>query len=420
MTKDVDRRVQFMGDRYLFYKEPISIESGEGVWLKDKSGNKYLDVYNNVPVVGHCHPKVVASLKEQASKLNVHSRYISDVVVDYSEKLVSKHAKELNRLKMACSGTEAVELALRMARVYTGGEGIICSSSTYHGNSFETIRMTVGPFEPEFRRVAYPQTFRPEKQGLSEEQLTEFYVEKISEQIQAFKKDDIKFAGLIFCSIFANEGLPNFSKDYLSKASKLVREAGGVVILDEVQAGFGRTGTWWGYELSGLVPDICVMGKPMGAGIPVSGVVSSAEISDVFHKKWSYFNTTAATPVQAAVGSTVIDIIEEEGLIQNAKKVGAYLKEQLDELKEKYEFIGDVRGPGLFLGLEVIDNKEDKNPDKPLAENLVESLKERYFLISNAGEHRNVLKLRPPLVFDTSHADLLLDALDHSFKKVSS
>ena len=130
MTKDIDRRVQFMGDRYLFYKEPISIESGEGVWLKDKSGNKYLDVYNNVPVVGHCHPKVVASLKEQASKLNVHSRYISDVVVDYSEKLVSKHAKELNRLKMACSGTEAVELALRMARVYTGGEGIICSSST--------------------------------------------------------------------------------------------------------------------------------------------------------------------------------------------------------------------------------------------------------------------------------------------------
>ena len=315
---------------------------------------------------------------------------------------------------------EALELALRMARVYTGGEGIICSSSTYHGNSFETIRMTVGPFEPEFRRVPYPQTFRPEKQGLSEEELTELYLEKISEQIQAFKKDGIKFAGLIFCSIFANEGLPNFSKDYLSKASKLVREAGGVVILDEVQAGFGRTGTWWGYELSGLVPDICVMGKPMGAGIPVSGVVSSTEISDDFHKKWSYFNTTAATPVQAAVGSTVIDIIEEENLIQNAKKVGAYLKKQLDELQEKYEFIGDVRGPGLFLGLEVIDNKEDKNPDKTLAENLVESLKEKYFLISNAGEHRNVLKLRPPLVFDISHADLLLDALDDSFKKISS
>ena len=158
----------------------------------------------------------------------------------------------------------------------------------------------------------------------------------------------------------------------------------------------------------------------MGAGIPVSGVVSSTEISDDFHKKWSYFNTTAATPVQAAVGSTVIDIIEEENLIQNAKKVGAYLKKQLDELQEKYEFIGDVRGPGLFLGLEVIDNKEDKNPDKTLAENLVESLKEKYFLISNAGEHRNVLKLRPPLVFDISHADLLLDALDDSFKKISS
>ena len=408
-----------MGDRYLFYKEPVSIESGEGVWLKDKSGKKYLDVYNNVPVVGHCHPRVVSSLSEQASKLNVHSRYISDVVLDYSEKIVSRHSDGLNKLKMACSGTEAVELALRMARVYTQGEGIICSSSTYHGNSYETFRMTIGPFEPEFRRVLYPQSYRPDKKDLSPEELCEFYVQEVKNQIKAFNKDGIKFAGLIFCSIFANEGLPDFPKDYLEKVSKLVREAGGVIILDEVQAGFGRTGTWWGYELSNITPDICVMGKPMGAGLPVSGVVSTTEISDKFHKNWSYFNTTAATPVQAAVASTVIDIIDEEELVDNANKVGAYLKEELIKLKHQYEFIGDVRGPGLFLGLDIVDNKNDKNPDKELAASIVEALKNKYFFISNAGEYRNVLKFRPPLVFDSDHADLLLTALEEVFREIS-
>ena len=408
-----------MGDSPLFYKEPINLESGEGVWLYDKSGKKYLDVYNNVPVAGHCHPRIIASLTDQASKLNVHSRYVSDVVVDYSEKLISLHSDNLSKLQMACSGTEAVEIAIKMARIHTGGEGIICSNATYHGNSHETFRMTIGPFEPEFRRVTYPEFYRPIEEGLSEQDLCELYVKEVEKQIKGFKQDGIKFAGLIFCSIFANEGLPDFPKDYLTKVSKLVRDSGGVVILDEVQAGFGRTGTWWGYELSNVSPDIVVMGKPMGSGLPVSGVVATEEITNSFHKKAFYFNTTAATPLQAAVGRTVIDIIQDEDLIENAAKVGNYLKNELKNIKDNFDFLGDVRGPGLFIGLDIVDNKEDKNPDKDKAIELVEKLKTRGVLISNAGQYRNVLKLRPPLVFDSSHADLLLERLGTSFKEVS-
>ena len=419
MSKTPNKRNQFMGDSPLFYKEPINLESGEGVWLYDKSGKKYLDVYNNVPVAGHCHPRIVASLTDQESKLNVHSRYVSDVVVDYSEKLISLHSDNLSKLQMACSGTEAVEVAIKMARIYTGGQGIICSNATYHGNSHETFRMTIGPFEPEFRRVTYPQSYRPIKEGLSEAELCELYIKEVEKQIEGFSQDGNKFAGLIFCSIFANEGLPDFPKDYLSKVSKLVRDSGGVVILDEVQAGFGRTGTWWGYELSNVRPDIAVMGKPMGSGLPVSGVVTTEEISDSFHEKAFYFNTTAATPLQAAVGGTVIDIIQDEGLIENAEKIGGYLKAELLKIKDDFDYLGDIRGPGLFIRLDIVDNKEDKNPDREKAIEIVEILKGKGVLISNAGQYRNVLKLRPPLVFDSSHADFLLDELRASFKEVS-
>ena len=408
-----------MGNSPLFYKEPINLESGEGVWLYDKSGKKYLDVYNNVPVAGHCHPRIISSLTDQASKLNVHSRYVSDVVVNYSEKLISLHSDNISKLQMACSGTEAVEIAIKMARIHTGGQGIICSNATYHGNSHETFRMTIGPFEPEFRRVTYPQSYRPIKEGLSEAELCELYIKEVEKQIEGFSQDGIKFAGLIFCSIFANEGLPDFPKDYLSKVSKLVRDSGGVVILDEVQAGFGRTGTWWGYELSNVSPDIAVMGKPMGSGLPVSGVVTTEEISDSFHEKAFYFNTTAATPLQAAVGGTVIDIIQDEGLIENAEKIGGYLKAELLKIKDDFDYLGDIRGPGLFIGLDIVDNKEDKNPDREKAIEIVEILKGKGVLISNAGQYRNVLKLRPPLVFDSSHADFLLDELSASFKEVS-
>ena len=415
----LQKRLQYMGKSPFFYKEPVNLETGEGVWLYDKSGKKYLDAYNNVPVVGHCHPKIVSSLKEQASKLNTHSRYLSEIVIDYSQKLTSLHSEELSILQMACSGTEAVEVAITMARIYTGGVGIICSNATYHGNSHEISRMSVGPFEPEFRRVLYPQYFRPIQKNLTEDELCNLYLDEVRQEIKGFKEDGIKFAGLIFCPIFANEGLPDVPKKYLTEVSKIVREAGGVMIFDEVQAGFGRTGCWWGYQLTDTPPDIAVMGKPMGAGLPVSGVVAKKEIALEFQQQSHYFNTTAGTPLQAAVGKAVIEIIEEEELIDNVNKTGDYMKKELLKLKERYPSMGDVRGHGLFLGVDMIKNLDDLEPDKDGAVALVEKMKEKGVLISYDGQFSNVLKIRPPLVFEISHAELLLTSLEESLEEIN-
>ena len=403
-----------MGFSPLFYKEPIHLVKGEGIWLYDDSNNKYMDCYNNVPCVGHCHPHVIESLSKQAGQLNTHSRYISKVVVDYSERLMNLHTNPLSVLQMGCSGTEAIEIAIKMARLATGGKGIICSNATYHGNSHETIRMTIGPFEPDFKRVPFPEKFRPLKEGLSENELCDLYLEEIKRAINEFSEANIPLAGMLFCSIFANEGLPSIPEGFLPKAAKLIRDAGGLVILDEVQAGFCRTGSWWGYEVNDCVPDIEAMGKPMGSGYPISGVGTNEEIAKTFHSKSYYFNTTASTPLQAAVGNAVLDVIEEENLKENVNSVGEYLKDKVSSFVDKFDKVGDVRGQGLFIGIECIEGNGNSEPNKELAVEFVERMKQKGFLISNAGQFRNVLKIRPPLVFQKEHADSLYEVLEET------
>jgi 4-aminobutyrate aminotransferase-like enzyme len=377
-----------------------------------------MDCYNNVPCVGHCHPHVIEALSKQAGQLNTHSRYLSKVVVDYSERLMSLHADPLSVLQMGCSGTEAIEIAIKMARLATGGKGIICSNATYHGNSHETIRMTIGPFEPDFKRVPFPEKFRPLKEGLAENELCDLYLDEIKRAISEFSENNIPLAGMLFCSIFANEGLPDIPSGFMQKAATLVRDAGGVVILDEVQAGFCRTGSWWGYEVNECVPDIVAMGKPMGSGYPLSGVGASPEIAKIFHEKSYYFNTTASTPLQAAVGSAVLDVIEEEDLLGNVNSVGAYLKDKVKGFAKTYDMVGDVRGLGLFVAIECIEGQGNKKPNNKLAVEFVEKMKQKGFLISNAGQFRNVLKIRPPLVFEKDHADSLCEALEETFEEV--
>ncbi len=414
----IERRRRVMGSSYVFYKEPIHIVRGEGVWLYDDQGRQYMDCYNNVPCVGHCHPHIVAAMHKQAATLNTHSRYLSEVVIDYSERLMALHAEPLSVLQMGCSGTEAVEVAIKMARLYTGGQGIICSNATYHGNTHEVFRMTRGPFEPDYRRVLFPETYRPIEKGLSEVDLCERYLKEIKTAIDAFASDGVPLAGMLFCSIFANEGLPDVPADYMAKAAALVRDAGGVVILDEVQAGFGRTGRWWGYEVTDCVPDIVAMGKPMGAGYPISGVGATADIGNMFSTKSFYFNTTAATPLQAAVGSAVLDVIEQENILDNVNSVGGYLKRELTGFIDRFDKVGDVRGHGLFIGIDWVKDSDGREPDTEGAAAMVEQLKEKGFLISNAGQHRIVLKIRPPLVLEKQHAELLLTALDETFKEL--
>ena len=419
MEKDLlELRIQSMGSSPLFYEEPVHLVKGKGIWLYDDSGNKYMDCYNNVPCVGHCHPRVVEALSKQAGQLNTHSRYLSKVVVDYSERLMSLHADPLSVLQMGCSGTEAIEIAIKMARLATGGRGIICSNATYHGNSHETIRMTIGPFEPDFKRVPFPEKFRPIKAGLSDDELCDLYLKEIKTAISEFSENNIPLAGMLFCSIFANEGLPNIPSGFMKKAATLVRDAGGVVILDEVQAGFCRSGSWWGYEVNECVPDIVAMGKPMGSGYPLSGVGTSPEIAKIFHEKSYYFNTTASTPLQAAVGNAVLDVIEEEDLLGNVNSVGDYLKGKVQDFADKYDMVGDVRGLGLFVAIECVEGQGNEKPNNKLAVEFVEKMKQKGFLISNAGQFRNVLKIRPPLVFEKDHADSLCEVLEETFEEV--
>jgi len=406
-----------MGKAPVFYRKPVHIVRGEGIWLYDDEGKQYMDAYNNVPCVGHCHPHVVDTMHRQASILNTHSRYLSEVVMDYSERLMALHAEPLSVLQMSCTGTEAVEVAIKMARLFTGGQGIICSNATYHGNSHETFRMTAGPFEPEFRRIPFPEKYRPIKEGISGAELCELYLDEIKGAIDAFAAAGVPLAGMLFCSIFANEGLPDVPTGFMEKAAALVRKAGGVVIFDEVQAGFCRTGQWWGYEVMNCVPDIVAMGKPMGAGYPVSGVGARSEIASEFHGKSFYFNTMAATPLQAAVAGAVLDVIEQEDLLGNVNKVGSYLKDEISKFTSRFEKVGDVRGHGLFIGIDWVKDRESREPDRHGAAEFVERMKEKGFLISNAGQHRNVLKIRPPLIFEKQHADQLLTVLAETMEE---
>jgi len=416
----VEKRNQSMGKGPLFYRQPLELVRGQGVWLFDSDGARYMDCYNNVPCVGHCHPHILKAMNKQAGLLNTHSRYLSQTVIDYSKRLMSLHAESLDVLQMVCSGTEAIEFAMRLARSHTNGMGIICSNATYHGNSHETFRMTVGPFEPDFRRVSFPDFYRPLPGAVGKDDFGQLYLEEIKSAIDGFAEDGVQFAGLLFCSLFANEGLPNIPKDYMSRAAEIVREAGGVVIFDEVQAGFCRSGEWWGYEVVDCVPDIVAMGKPMGAGYPTGGVGARAEIMESFFKKSGYFNTMAATPLQAAVANAVLDVIENEDICNKVSKVGRYLRMKLESFKERYESVGDVRGHGLFLAIDWVKDKKSRAPDRDGAIEVVEKLKELGFLISNAGVHRNVLKIRPPLVFNEENADELYEALDRAFEFVAS
>ena len=419
----LERRGRVLGQGMpLFYSEPVHIVRGEGVWLYDASGRRYMDLYNNVPCVGHANPRVAAAMQTQAGTLNVHSRYLHEAILEYAERLMDLHAESLTRAVFCCTGTEASEIALLMARAATGGRGIVCTDACYHGNSTEVRRLANAGRDPagnpEIRAIPYPQTYRPIEPGGSETQLVELYLERVREAIADFARCDMPFAGMFVCSLFANEGLPDIPRGFMPRAAEIVRAAGGVFIADEVQAGFCRSGRWWGYETSGFVPDIVTMGKPMGAGLPLAGVVAQAELVDAFREKTRYFNTFASSPLQAAVGMAVLDELEERRLLDNVVAAGGHLRTGLDQLQTEYECMGDVRGHGLALGVDWVRDRETKAPDRDGVRAVVNGLKDRGFLAGSAGSLGNVLKLRPPLVFSKDNADAFLDAFSETLRKL--
>lgn len=418
----ITRRDQLLGaGAALFYEEPLTIVRGEGVYLFDDAGRRYVDMYNNVPCVGHAHARVVEAMARQAATLNVHSRYLHPGVLDYAEKLLDRHHESLTSAVFACTGTEANEVALLMARAATGNRGILCTDSAYHGNSTEVGRLTFArnlPPESEFRSIPFPQTYRPLRPGVSGKELTDLYLDEMRRAIDDFARNGISLAGMLVCPILANEGLPNIPEGFMPRAVELVHEAGGLFIADEVQAGFCRTGHWWGYEKMGFVPDIVTMGKPIGNGMPISAVVASKDLVDTFRQRSRYFNTFASSPLQAAVGSTVLDVIESEGLRRNVVETGAHLRRGLEAFQHACEPMAEVRGHGLFLGVEWVSDREAKTADVEGVVAVVNRLKDKGFLTSNAGALRNVLKIRPPLCFGREHADAFLDAFGETLREL--
>jgi len=414
-TELLQRRFRLLGAKApIFYDEPVHLIRGEGVWVYDADGKRYLDAYNNVPSVGHCHPHVVAALTRQAQTLNTHTRYLHKAIIEYVERLTATLDDSLSMVFFVCSGREANELALRMARQHTGGMGIIGTNASYHGNTaalydLDTMFSAGGSMSPDVRTVPFPDSYRP-LHGLSGVALADAYVAEVQAAIDAFEADGIKFAGLLVCPIFANEGLPNVPPGYWAKVARTVRGAGGLLIFDEVQSGLGRTGKMWGYESIGVVPDIITMGKPMGNGLPVSAVVSSADMVAAFRTNTHYFNTFAASPVQAATAMAVLDVIEQDDLLNRSAMLGEQLRRELTKMQDTCEAMGDVRGCGLFVGVEWVSDRVAKTADRAGAVDVANRMKDKGFLLSNAGAFGNVVKIRPPLVFQQDHADAFLEA----------
>jgi 4-aminobutyrate aminotransferase-like enzyme len=391
---------------------------GEGAYLFDAEGRRYVDMYNNVPCVGHANPRVAEAMAKQQATLNTHSRYLHEGVIEFAERLAALHGPHIESVVFSCSGTEANEVALRMARFATGRRGIVCTNATYHGNSELVGALThVGGAWPETGEVhafPFPETYRPIREGLSEEALCAAYLERLADAIARFQASGAGFAALIVCSIFANEGLPNVPAGFMARAAEIARAAGGLVIADEVQAGYCRTGRWWGYEVTGFTPDIVVTGKPMGNGLPLAATAASRSLVETFRAKTRYFNTFASSPLQAAVGMAVLDELKARGLRENAAAVGAPLKAALTQRKGAWGAIGDVRGEGLFVGVEMVKPGAGKAPDAALAIAMANRLKDKGFLTSNAGAYNNVVKIRPPLVFSHGDAEAFLEAFDQT------
>ena len=423
----IDRRNRLLGKgAALFYRTPVHIVRGDGIYLYDSDGKQYIDMYNNVPCVGHANPHVVEAMALQAGTLNVHSRYLHEGILDYAERILGHHHDSITQVVFTCSGTEANEVAILMAQHATGGRGFICTDAAYHGNSAQVRKLTRVTTSPrnagEIRAIPYPQTYRPIVEGLSETELCQAYLAEVQILIDSFKADGIIFAGMLVCPILANEGLPDIPKGFMKEAAKLVREAGGLFISDEVQAGMCRTGRWWGYEVMDFVPDIVTMGKPMGNGYPLAAAAANEKIVNRFRQQTHYFNTFASSPVQAAVGNAVLDEIENRKLDLQAASVGKTLSNKLKNLVATKapgsEVMGDVRSQGLFIGVEWITDPESRSPDRQGAIDMANKLKDKGFLLSNAGANGNIIKIRPPLVFEQHHADLFFSAFSQALEEM--
>lgn len=415
MSDLMKRRRELLGPNVsTFYEEPVHIVRGDGVWLWDKDGRRYLDCYNNVAHVGHCNPRVVDALCAQARTLNTHTRYLHEGILDYVERLTATFDDRLSTAIMTCTGSEANDIALRMAEAMTGNRGIIATDATYHGNTtlvshlsksnVPAVGFGLGDY---LRHVEAPDSYRIDDPDGNR------FAAHVARAVEDLQASGIGVAALIVCPIFLNEGFPTQVESWLRPAAEVVRKAGGLLICDEVQSGFGRCGShFWGHQKQGVVPDIVTMGKPMGNGHPVAGVVTTPDIMARFRTSFRYFNTFGGNPVSCAAAMAVLDELQEKDLQANALVIGTMAHERLSALADKYEVIGDVRQTGMVFGAEFVTDRETKEPASDYADRVVNAMRDRGILLSKLGRHKNTLKIRPPMPFGAEHLDLLIETLD--------
>ncbi|AXQ93089.1 aspartate aminotransferase family protein [Cereibacter azotoformans] len=405
----VGRRQAVLGPAYrLFYERPLHIVRGEGVWLYDAEGTAYLDAYNNVASLGHCHPRVVEAVARQAAELATHTRYLHDGVLELAERLLATLPEAIGHVMFTCTGSEANDLALRLAFAATGGTGVIVTENAYHGVTLAVAALSpsLGPGVPlgaHVRTVPAPDAARQADAG---------FAAAVAAAAADLQRHGIRPAALIVDTVFSSDGVFTDPPDFLAPAAEAIRAAGGLFIADEVQPGFGRTGeAMWGFLRHGVVPDMISMGKPMGNGYPVAALALRPELVEGFGARARYFNTFGGNAVAAAAALAVLEVIEAERVQANALTVGARLREDLRALAARFPRLGAVRGAGLFIGIDV-EHPDSRAPDPVAAGRIVNGLREARVLISATGPLGHVLKIRPPLVFSEAHAALFLERIE--------
>ncbi|MFT4103125.1 MAG: aminotransferase class III-fold pyridoxal phosphate-dependent enzyme [Burkholderiaceae bacterium] len=405
------RRARLLGPAYrLFYDEPFHPVRGDGVWLYDADGTPWLDAYNNVACVGHSNPRVVDAIARQAATLNTHTRYLHEGILDYAERLLATMPDALGHASFTCSGSEANDLALRIAGAHTGATGLIVTRFAYHGVT-SAIACASPSLGSSVQIGAHVRLVDAPTGG--DAATGRRFADGVRAAIDELRAQGLAPAALLVDTVFSSDGVFTAPAGFLREAVDAVRAAGGVFIADEVQPGFGRTGeAFWGFLRHGVVPDIVTLGKPMGNGHPVAGLAVRPEVMQAFGRACRYFNTFGGNPVSMAAARAVLDVIEQDGLQRNALEVGDYLRERLAGLGRRHALVGEVRGTGLFIGVELLADRASGAPATEQAARVVNGLRRRQVLLSATGPQANVLKIRPPLVFGREHADLLVERLD--------
>lgn len=408
----IRRRDRVLGPGYQFSETiPVEFVSSFGAHLVDRDGNDYLDVYNNVQGVGHAHKHVVDAIWRQMAAINTDTRYPQKLLVDYAERLLATVPAALSKLSLPCTGSEANDLAIRVARFHTGGEGIIATRWAFHGRtrevaSFSPMLGAGSALGPNVRLIAAPDP-RLVESGCS---LDDYMRDQVRSAIRDLERHGYRLAALIADSAFTSDGIFTHPVGFMKAVVDEVHTAGGLYVADEVQSGFAQLGeSMWGFSRHDVLPDIVTMGKAMGNGFPISGVIFRPEISDEFGQKVSYFNTLGGRSISVAAASAVLDVFEQDNVRERVVSTGASLRAGLETLTRESPYIGEIRGSGLYLGVEIVKDKRTLEPDSARCEAIIKDLRDRRVLVSRTGPASNVLKVRPPVAFTAADASRFLE-----------